>query len=66
MDKLSIYLVIFWIVLAIIFIVGQFCGASLFFVICNDIFAAYNALAILGLIPQLFKEIKKLKKKDVL
>lgn len=62
MDKLTIVSMIIWVVFAIIMVVGQFCGASVFFVICNDIFAGLNCLMILGLVPQLFMEIKNKRK----
>ena len=64
MNKVTIIGISIWIVLAIIFIVGQFVGATVFFVICNDIFAAFNGILIFSLIPQIIQELKARKKEN--
>lgn len=63
MNKGSLFTIIFWIVLAVIMIVGQIIGVTPFFVICNDLFCFINGIVLIALIPLVIKEFKDRKNK---
>lgn len=61
MNKASVIIVLIWLVLAVIFIVGQIVGATPFFVISNDIFAFFNGMIVLSTVIDYFKSLFKRK-----
>ena len=62
MNKGSLFTIFLWMVLAVIMIVGQICGVTPFFVICNDLFCFINGIVLIALIPLVISEIKNRKK----
>jgi hypothetical protein len=62
MNWKTIILLIIWIALAVINIVSLWFAGVAFFTVCNIIFACYNAVMALALVPQVWVEVKRLRK----
>ena len=54
MNKTTMFLLLAWIVLAILNIIGVF-KVCTFLIICSHVFAFYNALMVLALVPEVWR-----------